>query len=349
VKAALQEPDRIETEEELESRLAEPTPELVADLRATSGDFLILGVGGKMGPSLAHLARRALDAAGQETRRVIGVARFSEPGLRERLEGWGIHTLAADLLAPGALESLPDAPNVIFMAARKFGSTGHEAQTWAMNTFLPGLVARRFSRSRIVAFSTGNVYPLVPVAGGGCTEQDPVGPVGEYAQSCLGRERMFEYGSVEYGTPVTLLRLNYAVELRYGVLLDIAQKVQAGAPIDLSMGYVNVIWQGDANGVALRAFAVAQSPPKVVNLTGPETLAVRQLAMRLGDLLGNRPVFAGSEGATALLNNAAQCAHRFGPPRVPVERVLRWVAHWVAIGGRTLNKPTKFQVRDGKF
>lgn len=347
--ASLQEPDRIGTEEDLETRLAEPAPELVADLRATSGDFLILGVGGKMGPSLAHLARRALDAAGQGARKVTGVARFSEPGLRERLEGWGIRTLAADLLAPGALEALPDAPNVIFMAARKFGSTGQEAQTWAMNTFLPGLVARRFARSRIVAFSTGNVYPLVPVSSGGCTEQDPVGPVGEYAQSCLGRERMFEYVSAEHATPVTLLRLNYAVELRYGVLLDIAQKVHAGAPIDLSMGYVNVIWQGDANSVALRALAIAQSPPKVLNLTGPETLAVRDLALRLGALLGRRPAFTGMEGATALLSNAAQCTRRFGPPRVPVEQVLRWVAHWVTIGGRTLNKPTKFQVRDGKF
>ncbi|HEX7928979.1 MAG TPA: NAD-dependent epimerase/dehydratase family protein, partial [bacterium] len=224
--------DPIDTEAALEDRLSEPTPELIADLKAGAGDILVLGVGGKMGPSLARLARRALDAAGQKVRRVIGVARFSEPGLKERLEGWGVHTLNADLLAPGALAALPDAPNVVFMAARKFGSTGNESATWAMNTFLPGLVAQRFTKSRIVAFSTGNVYPLVPVAGGGCAEADPVAPIGEYAISALGRERMFEYGSMQHGTPVAILRLNYAVELRYGVLLDIAEKVQSGMPID---------------------------------------------------------------------------------------------------------------------
>lgn len=341
--------DPIDSEAALEDRLSEPTPELIADLKAGLGDILVLGVGGKMGPSLARLARRSLDAAGQKSRQVIGVARFSEPGLKERLEGWGIRTLNADLLTPGALAALPDVPNVIFMAARKFGSTGNESATWAMNTFLPGLVAQRFTKSRIVAFSTGNVYPLVPVASGGCAESDPVAPVGEYAISALGRERMFEYGSTQHGTLVTILRLNYAVELRYGVLLDIAEKVLSGTPIDLTMGHVNVIWQGDANAIALRSLAIAASPAKVLNLTGPETLSVRRLAEQLGDLLGKRPVFSGTEGATALLNNAAQCTRRFGAPRVPVEQVLRWVAHWVGRGGRTLAKPTKFQVRDGKF
>jgi len=341
--------DPIDTEAQLEERLSDPAPELIADLQAVPGDIQILGVGGKMGPSLARLARRALDAAGQSSRQVIGVARFSEPGLRDRLEGWGVRTIHADLLAPGALAALPDAPNLIFMAARKFGSTGNEAQTWAMNTFLPGLVAERFTKSRAVVFSTGNVYPLVPVASGGCTEQDPVGPVGEYAQSALGRERMFQYGSAQHGTLATILRLNYAAEMRYGVLLDVAEKVKTGTPIDLTMGHVNVIWQGDANAVALRALTIAAAPPTILNLTGPETISVRWVAEQLGDLLGKQPVFSGSPGETALLNNAAVCKRRFGAPRVSVEQLLRWVAHWVTRGGRTLAKPTKFQVRDGKF
>jgi nucleoside-diphosphate-sugar epimerase len=339
----------IENEEQLEDRLSEPTAELVADLQTLQGDILVLGVGGKMGPSLARMARRALDRAGATTRQVIGIARFSEPGLRERLEGWGIRTLGADLLQPGALAALPDAPNLVYMAARKFGSTGNEALTWAMNTFLPGLVAERYAQSRIVAFSTGNVYPLVPVASGGAKESDPLGPVGDYAQSALGRERMFQYGSQQHGTPVAILRLNYAAEMRYGVLLDIAQKVQTGRPIDLTMGHVNVIWQADANAVALRALTVCESPPAIVNLTGPETVSVRWAAQRLGERLGKTPVFVGSEGDSALLNNAAACHRRFGYPRVSLEQLLRWVAHWVTAGGRTLDKPTKFQVRDGKF
>lgn len=339
----------IENEEQLEDRLSEPTAELVADLQTLQGDILVLGVGGKMGPSLARMARRALDTAGAATRQVIGIARFSEPGLRERLEGWGIRTMAADLLQPGALATLPDVPNVVYMAARKFGSTGNEALTWAMNTFLPGLVAERYAQSRIVAFSTGNVYPLVSVASGGATESDPLGPVGEYAQSALGRERMFQYGSQQHGTSVAILRLNYAAELRYGVLLDIAQKVQTGRPIDLATGHVNVIWQGDASTVALRALTVCDAPPAIINLTGPETVSVRWAAQRLGKWLGKTPVFVGSERDSALLNNAAACHRRFGYPRVSLEQLLRWVAHWVTSGGRTLDKPTKFQVRDGKF
>jgi nucleoside-diphosphate-sugar epimerase len=340
----------IASEAALEAELARPSPELIADLRATAGDVLVLGVGGKMGPSLARLARRALDEAGQSARRVIGVARFSAPGLREALQADGVETIAADLLAPGALEALPDAPNVIYMVAQKFSSTDDAPLLWAMNTYLPGRVAERFAGARIVCFSSGNVYPFSEVARGGSVEEDALGPLGEYAHSVVGRERMFQHFSAVHGTPGVLLRLNYAVELRYGVLLDLAQKVAAGEPVDVTMGHVNVIWQGDANAVALRALACCAAPPWLLNVTGLETLSVRDLAGRLAALLGlPAPRIVGKEAPTSLLSNAARCRERFGPPRVGVEQVLAWVAHWVRHGGRVLDKPTKFQVRDGRF
>lgn len=342
--------DILSTEEELEERLSRPNPRLVEDLAAIEGDVIVLGVAGKMGPTLARMARRAFDAAGHGSRRVIGVARFSEPSVRERLESWGVETIACDLMDARQLEALPDAANVVFMAARKFGSTGNEPLTWAVNTYLPGRVAERFRHARIACFSTGNVYPLTAAASGGPTERDPVGPIGEYAQSCLGRERMFEHFSAMYGTRGTILRLNYAVELRYGVLAEIARKVAAGTPIDLTMGSVNVIWQGDANAVALRSLRVSESPPRILNVTGAETVSVRSLAQRFAVLLNRgAPVFSRVESSHALLNNAAQCHRLFGPPTVPLELMLTWVAHWVLMGGRDLNKPTKFQVRDGKF
>ena len=337
-------------EAELEARLARPSPALVADLSRTEGDLLILGVGGKMGPSLATLARNALDEAGQARRRVIGVARFTETGGREKLEAAGVETLAADLLEPGALEALPDAPNVIYMAARKFGSTGDESLTWAMNTYLPGRVAERYAASRIVAFSSGNVYPFTPVDAGGSVEDDSPGPVGEYAQSVLGRERLFEHFSRMHGTSGVLLRLNYAVELRYGVLLDIARKVRAGAPVNVAMGHVNVIWQGDANAVALRALNHCAAPTWPLNLTGPETISVREVAGRFAQALGAAdPVFDGAEAPSALLSNASCCHEMFGAPEVSLEQLIAWVSHWVNIEGKTLDKPTGFEVRDGKF
>lgn len=338
----------IETEAQLEDALSRPTPGVVADLAHLEGDLLVLGVGGKIGPTLAMMARRALDQAGGR-RRVIGVARFSQPGLRKRLEAAGVETCACDLLDREAVQALPDAANVVFMAGTKFGTTGAEAFTWATNAYLPGVVAERYRGARLVVFSTGCVYPLVPVVSGGATEETPPSPVGEYAQSTLGRERVFEHFSRAFGTPVTLLRLNYAVELRYGVVLDLAQRVWHGAPIDLTMGAVNVIWQGDANAVALRCLAIAQSPPTVLNVTGPETLSVRWLAGRLGQLLGREPVFTGQEAETALLSNASRAHGLFGYPEVPVETILQWVAHWVRIGGPTLNKPTHFETRDGQF
>jgi len=336
------------TEAELEELLSRPNARDVAFMRELEGDLLILGAGGKMGPSLARRARRAAGEAGV-SKHIIAVARFSKPSLRDELEQAGVKTLAADLLEEDQLAALPDVPNVIFMAARKFGTTGNEYLTWALNCYLPARVAERFHRSRIVAFSTGNVYPLTPIAHGGPSESFPTAPVGEYAQSALARERLFEYFSARYGTPVTLLRLNYAIDLRYGVLRDIGQKVFERRPVNLAMGMVNVIWQGDANSVCLRAFGLCQSPPAVLNLTGPETLSVRALALRFGELLGVEPVFEGAEGQTALLSNAARCQALLGYPEVSVEQMILWVADWLRMGGVAWNKPTHFEVRDGKF
>jgi len=338
----------IGNEQQLEDVLSRPSEADVSAIRAMEGDLLILGVAGKMGPSLAHRARRAVEAAGVK-KRVIGVARFSDPAVQRELEEWGVETMAVDLLAPGALAKLPDAPNVIFMAARKFGSTGNESLTWAMNTFLPGLVADRYRGARIVSFSTGNIYPLSPVLEGGPSEKYPTGPVGEYAESCLGRERMFQYFSQLHGTKVALLRLNYAIELRYGVLVDIGRKVYGRCPVDLRMGHVNVIWQGDANSVTLRAFEHCQAPPFILNLTGPETLAVRWVARKFGEYFGVEPVLEGAEAPTALLSNAALCQKLFGYPSVSVEQMIAWIADWIAAGGSNLNKPTHFETRDGKF
>jgi nucleoside-diphosphate-sugar epimerase len=338
----------LETEEQLDERLSRPTPELIEDLARLPGDLVILGVGGKMGPTLARMARRAADEAG-DRRHVIGVSRFSEPGLQEELEAAGVETITCDLLDRAAVARLPDAPNVIFMAGRKFGSTGDEARTWAMNAYVPALVAERYRDARIVVFSSGNVYPLVPVALGGATEECPPAPIGEYAQSVLARERVFEYFSRVHGTPMVLLRLNYAIDLRYGVLLDVAQRVAARMPIDLTMGHVNVIWQGDANAIALRALTLCESPPKVLNVTGPETISVRWLASEFGARLGIQPVFEGCEAATALLSNAARCFKYFGYPTVPLAQMIDWVAHWVKIGGPTLSKPTHFEQREGRF
>jgi nucleoside-diphosphate-sugar epimerase len=338
----------IETVEQLEDLLSRPSERDVAAMRALEGDLLILGVGGKMGPSLARRARRAIELAGVR-KRVIGVARFSNGSLVQDLKAAGIETIQSDLLEPGALAALPDVPNVVFMAAKKFGTTGAEHSTWAMNTFLPGLVAERFHASRIVAFSTGNVYPLRPIEQGGAVETTPVAPVGEYAQSALGRERMFEYGSDRWRTPVALLRLNYAVELRYGVLLDIGLAVKEERPVDLRMGVVNVIWQGDANSVCLRAFAHCQTPPLVLNLTGPETLPVRYIAERFGAALGVQPVFEGTEAPNALISNASKVQQLFGYPSVTPNDIIDWTADWIARGGPTLNKPTHFQTRDGRF
>ena len=338
----------IQTEVQLESHLSEPTAEVIAAIAALEGDILILGVGGKMGPTLAKQAKRAIDSAGI-AKSVIGVSRFSTPGIREDLHEVGIETITADLLSENSLQNLPDIQNVILMAGRKFGSTGNESLTWAMNGYMPGRVAEKFRDSRLVVFSTGNVYPLTPVSHGGATENSTVAPIGEYAQSCLSRERICTHFSLQSGTPMAILRLNYAVDLRYGILLDIAEKVYAEESISLKMGNVNVIWQGDANAIALRAFAHCQSPPLILNVTGPETISIRYLALRFGTLFNKSTSFEGQEAETALLSNASQCHRLFGYPRVSLEQMIEWVAEWVRIDGTTLRKPTHFEVRDGKF
>jgi nucleoside-diphosphate-sugar epimerase len=338
----------INTEAELEDRLSRPSDADIASVKKLEGDILILGAGGKMGPSLARLARRAVESGGV-SKRVIAVARFTDQSLTSTLRADGIEVIAADLLEPGALPKLPEVANVIFMAARKFGTSGAEYLTWAMNTYLPGLVAERYRDSRIVSFSTGNVYPLRRIAQGGATEDTRPAPVGEYAQSALGRERMFEYGSNRWGTKSAILRLNYANDLRYGVLVDIGRAVYERRPVNVRMGLVNVIWQGDANSVCLRSFAHCQSPPQVINLTGPETLAVRAIAEEFAKRFGEEPQFDGEEADTALISDARLCSNLFGHPSVTVQQLIEWTANWIKVGGSILNKPTHFEVRDGKF
>lgn len=337
-------PARIESVEALEEWMTRPSAALVDALAGVQGDLLILGVAGKMGPTLARLARRAAPG-----KRIVGVARFSDPKARDALDASGVETIACDLLDRAAVEALPRLPNVVFAAGQKFGSSGNPALTWAMNVHVPAIVAETFQASRIVAFSTGNVYPMTDAGGPGANESSPLGPVGEYAQSCVGRERMFEHFSHRFGTPGRIVRLNYAIDLRYGVLVDLARKIVDGTPIDLAMGSVNVIWQGDANAQVLRCLAHCTSPTTPINVTGPETLSVRTLAVELGRRLGREPVLAGSEAPKALLNDAREAARLFGEPVVPLRRLLDWVADWVARGGESLGKPTKFEVRDGAF
>jgi nucleoside-diphosphate-sugar epimerase len=341
-------PDWIQSETELEDRLSTPSAEDVAFFRDLEGDLIIIGVSGKMGPSLARRAARAARAVGVP-KRIIGVSRFSTLSVELFLQQAGVETLRTDLLDSGAVAALPDARNVIFMAGRKFGSTGAESLTWAMNAYLPALIAERYRHSRIVAFSSGNVYPLVPVDSGGATEETPPAPLGEYAQSVLGRERILEHFSRRHEIPVILLRLSYALDLRYGVLLDIGSKVFEGRSVDVTMGAVNVIWQGDANSVALRSLVHGQSPPCILNLTGPETLSIRALAHRFGEIFGRAPVLEGQEAATALLSDAGCCRRMFGAPSVTLEQMIEWTAHWIISKGPTLHKPTHFESRDGKF
>lgn len=338
----------VSSERELEEILSEPYSEDVEWARRLDGDVLVLGAGGKMGPSLVRRIVRAAEQAGSELT-VYAVSRFTDEHKREKLGAIGAETVAADLLDEAALEALPECRNVIYMVGMKFGTTDQKPLTWAMNAYLPGRVAEQFPSSRIVAFSTGNVYPMMPPESGGPAETDPVGPVGEYAQSCLGRERVLEHFSRRNGTPVCLLRLNYAVEARYGVLLDIARNVQAGVPVSLEMSHVNVLWQGDATSICFRALELCDSPADVLNVTGPETLSVRALAEGFAERLGREARFEGEEGDTALLNDASRCHRLFGEPKVEVSDVMDLVARWIERGGRTFGKPTKFETKDGEF
>jgi nucleoside-diphosphate-sugar epimerase len=340
--------DRIEDVEHLEELLSEPTPAAIEAMARLDGDLILLGVAGKMGPTLARMVRRASDLAGVR-RRIIGAARFSDARQQAQLETHGIETIRCDLLDPAQLARLPEVPHVVYLVGMKFGSSGQEALTWAMNCWLPGTVCQKYRQSRIVAFSTGNVYGLAPVRLGGSVESDALNASGDYAMSCVGRERMFEYFSRTYHIPMTVLRLNYATEMRYGVLVDLAQRVAQSQPIDLAMGHLNAIWQADANAMALGSFDHVASPPLVINVAGPELLSVRRAAEQFGRLLDRPVAFQGSESADAFLSNG-QLGHRlFGYPRVSAGQMITWIADWVARGGESLGKPTHFEVRDGKF
>jgi nucleoside-diphosphate-sugar epimerase len=346
--AAMKGPECIDNETELENVLAEPSDADLEMVGRLDGDILIVGAGGKMGPSLARRARRAVDRTGRRIR-VLAASRFSSAGTRQALEGDGVSTIACDLLDPASIAALPAAPNVLFLAGRKFGTLDRTDLTWITNTVVPARVAERFRTSRMVVFSTGNVYSLAPAASGGSTEADTPLPVGEYAQSCLGRERVVEFVSREAGMPALIYRLNYAVDLRYGTLVDIARKVFDSQPIDLTMGYFNAIWQGDANSYALRSLELCASPPEVLNVTGPERISVRETAEWFGSTFGRAPRFQGTEGPVALLSDSSRCRARLGEPAVPLAQLREWVAHWVRIGGASLNKPTHFEVTDGRY
>jgi nucleoside-diphosphate-sugar epimerase len=333
---------------DLEERLSRPTPAVIELMKQIPGDFVVLGAAGKMGPSLTRLIKRASDDA-DTPRRVIAVSRFSLPGSQKEFSAYGIETLARDLLDTSADADLPAAENVIYMAGMKFGATGNESLTWAMNAWLPGIVCEHYSRSRIVAFSTGNVYGLTPVENGGSHEEDTLNPAGEYAMSCLGRERIFEHFSHVRGTPVSLIRLNYACDLRYGVLVDIARKVWAGEPVDVTMGYFNTIWQGDANALSLLTLAHASSPATAFNITGTRTLSVRETAQHFGKLFGKTPHITGTEAKDALLSNTTRSVMSLGQPFVSETDLIEWTADWIQRGGASLSKPTHFESRDGRF
>ena len=333
------------TESELDDLLSTPRAETNAALAECPGDVVILGAGGKMGPTLARMVRRAAT----DSRRVIAVSRWSSTSAERALNDAGVETVACDLLDRAAVDKLPDAPNVIFMPGQKFGTTGAPAMTWGMNTLVPANCAERYRDARIVAFSTGNVYALTPVADGGSRETDQLSPVGEYAASCLGRERVFELYADRYKTRVAIVRLNYAIDLRYGVLVDLALKVWRGDEVAVAMGHVNVIWQGDANRIAIECLPHASAPPFVVNVTGNEMLSVRQLAERFGERFGKVVRFTGSEREDALLSNTSRMRDRFAPPAVTIDEMIERVADWVTHDGPLLGKPTKFEARDGKF
>lgn len=332
----------------LEEQLLAPSDQLVNDLAQLDGDILILGAGGKIGPSIARLARLAIQKSGS-TKRVIGVSRFSEEGLEKELNEQGIETIAANILDDTQLQALPEVKNVLYLAGTKFGTSNNEPYTWAMNTYLPGRVAEKYKNSRIVVYSTGNVYPYTSVLSGGATEETKAAPVGEYGQSCLGRERIFQYFSSVYGTPLLIYRLNYAIDFRYGVLLEVAKSVLADKPIDLSTGHVNVIWQGDANEMALRSLLHCESPSKLLNITGPETVPLRWLAGEFGKLLQKEPIFVNEEQDTALLSNAAESFRLFGYPQTSLKQMIGITAQWLTEGGKTINKPTHFQERKGQY
>lgn len=336
------------SEQYLDNLLTTPSKALVQDMALIKGDVMLLGAGGKMGPTLAVLCKRAMQQAGCNGK-VIAVSRFSDPTATAYLKNEGVEVIPCDLIKPGTLEQLPDAENIIYMAGKKFGTHGAEAQTWAMNAWLPSRVAERYKNSRIVVFASGNVYPQLPVSSGGADENIAPAPIGDYAQSSLARERMFEYAAEAFGTPVAIYRLNYAIDLRYGVLYDIARQILEGTPIALNMASFNCIWQGDANEAALRMLPLASSSVFKLNVTGPETASLKQTALKLAQLLGKEVSFVGEEGDKALLSNAGKMFSLFGYPRVSLNTLVEWQAEWLLSSGRTLNKPTHFEEKEGQY
>ncbi len=341
-------PERIETVAALNEVMTRPQTALIEFIQTLPSPLLILGAGGKMGPTMAVLARRAADAAGHNLE-VIAVSRFSDTQARKSLEIHGVQTRACDLFDRESLRTLPDAANVIYLVGLKFGTSNNPALTWAANTLIPANVAERYPQARIAVLSTGNVYPMASVSGTGWTEAAALTPLGEYANSAVARERIFEYESAQHGTPIMLVRLSYALDLRYGVLVDIAQKIWSGQPVDLTSGFLNCIWQGDANSHVIRSLALASSPPTALNLTGSDVVSVRKAAVRFGELMGHPVTFTGQEANTALLSDTTLLRSRLGSPTMPLDTVLRWTADWIMHDGYVLNKPTHFEVRDGAF
>lgn len=341
-------PEKFENEDQLDDFLSSPGDELIDMIGKTDGDIIILGITGKIGPSLALMAARACEKAGVK-KKILGVSRHIDAQVQRSLDQAGIESVRGDLLDNEFLKRLPLFRNVFYLAGMKFGTGINPSLTWAINTYLPGMVAGHFRNSRIVAFSTGCVYPLVSLSSGGSVESDNLCAMGEYAQSCIGRERLFEYGSNAFGTNTILLRLNYSVEMRYGVLTDIALKVKNNIPVDLSMGYFNVIWQGDMNDFVLRSLARCSCPAAILNITGPETLSVRETAAQFGEYFGVTPVFINEEAPTALLSNAAESFRHFGAPKVKAGQIIKWTAEWLKGNGRLLGKPTHFEVRNGIY
>lgn len=339
------------TDHEIETLLSQPTPGAIATVRGLDGDYMVLGVGGKMGTSLAVMLRRALDAAGKPATKVYGVSRFSRPEAKTELEKFGIIPVSCDLADPDQVAALPEVANVQYLAGQKFGTDSAPDETWIQNTVVPSLVAKKFRASRIVVFSTGCVYPFMPTAGThkGATEATPVAFLGEYASTCVGRERVFTHYSRKHGTKQVLFRLNYAVELRYGVLVDVATRVLAGETIDITMGYFNLIWQGDACARAIQCFDHVASPPKPINVTGAEKLSIREVAEKFGALLGRTPRFTGEPAAAAWIADASESIRLFGPTTVSLDAMMRMVADYLQVGGKLLGKPTHFETRDGKF
>lgn len=337
-------------EEKLDAMLTNPSPALIEDMKRIKGDIMVMGAGGKMGPTLSILVKKAIEAAGiGDKQRVIAVSRFTDPLASALLNDSGVETISCDLLDSAQRSKLPQVENIIFMAGRKFGTAGGENLTWAMNSSLPTFVAEQFSGSRFTVFSSGNIYPIVPLSSGGSSERDPIGPIGEYTMSCLARERAFRYAAEKWGTKVLIFRLNFAVDLRYGVLCDMANKILAGEPIDLSTPCLNCIWQGSANEFAIRSLLYAESPAKILNVTGPETVSIARAATLLGEYLDRKPVFEGTPGNDAYLSDSSEAVDLMGYPAYGIRTLIRWQAEWLLDGGRQLGKPTHFEERKGSY